>query len=202
MTEIVYVKDDPKNPAPIDTIPVVAKKPKKVIKPEIKKKGKIISDSESVAVSTRTNKSDVVIKPQIKIPEKKKPVKKGPPKGMIMNPETKRYVKAEGKTAKKVLEKKKEKRDELIMNPKSGRLVSINGKLGQQILREKTEYEEKHPTTYYAGNKVIYKDKPAVIVARNIADKSHMYHNTYDIRYENSDKILCYVHYDKLTFVL
>jgi hypothetical protein len=113
----------------------------------------------------------------------------------ILNPASNRCVKRSGKIGKKILKEKSKsrKRDGKILNPETNRWVKIDGAIGRKIL----EKQNASPVTkFYAGYKVKYKGKNAVVTARY----SGTVKNLYEIRLNNGE-IKDFIKYEDLVFV-
>jgi len=113
----------------------------------------------------------------------------------ILNPASNRCVKRSGKIGKKILKEKSKsgKRDGKILNPETNRWVKIDGVIGRKIL----EKQNATPVTkFYAGYKVKYKGKNAVVTARY----GGVVKNVYEIRLNNGE-IKDFVKYEDLVFL-
>jgi len=115
----------------------------------------------------------------------------------IRNPETNRCVKRSGAIGKKIIANEKSKRysrqEGKILNPETNRWVKIDGPIGRKIL----EKQNATPVTkFYAGYKVKYKGKNAVVTARY----GGVVKNVYEIRLNNGE-IKDFVKYEDLIFL-
>ena len=128
----------------------------------------------------------------------------------ILNPASNRCVKRSGKIGKKILKEKSKnrkrsgkknlkekskslKRDGKILNPETNRWVKIDGAIGRKILEKQNS---PRVTKFYAGYKVKYKGKNAVVTARY----GGVVKNVYEIRLNNGE-IKDFVKYEDLVFV-